>query len=306
MKPFSSSHVLVASAVRDCASYIEADHERLAHSFAGFAQVSFLFIESDSNDDTLAILRKLENSHSNILVISLGNLEVLYSCRIERLASCRNAYLSELATNPMYSGIDYLAVADLDGVNHLLTSASVESCWGSLEWDVVTANQVCAYYDIYALRHPLWNPTNPADTYNFYIRQGMEKNLASYISTKAKMLKIPEKSRWIEVQSAFGGLAIYKREALVGARYSHLSSDGMVECEHVSLHRILRQYGARIYINPSLINSCSVEHSAGAISHPELSLMLLALKLVKGRVYSCIRALGRFMQHLSRLQAKWQ
>ena len=126
MKPFQESQVVIACTVRNCATYIKTEYRKLSDAFRGFRKVDFIFVESDSTDSTLPVLNGLENKSGNISIITLGRLEEIYPCRIERLAYCRNTYLKELNTNEAYSNAEYVAVADLDGANHLLTSSAVE------------------------------------------------------------------------------------------------------------------------------------------------------------------------------------
>ena len=52
----------------------------------------------------------------------------------------------------------------------------------------------------------------------------------------------------LEVESCFGGLAIYQTRCLLECQY------GGEDCEHVTLHRSMRQAGfSRLYLNPSQI-----------------------------------------------------
>ena len=77
------------------------------------------------------------------------------------------------------------------------------------------------------------------------------------------MIVIPQDAEWIEVDSAFGGLAIYRRETLldVSSRYIGLYKDGIEVVEHVSLHLGIIQNGYKIFINPRLINTDFTDHS---------------------------------------------
>jgi hypothetical protein len=74
------------------------------------------------------------------------------------------------------------------------------------------------------------------------------------------MAQLNPQAEWIEVESAFGGLAIYRREALLEGRYNGVR-DGEGICEHVPLHAELRAKGRRIFINPALINANRTDHS---------------------------------------------
>ena len=64
----------------------------------------------------------------------------------------------------------------------------------------------------------------------------------------AKMIAIPADHDWIEVNSAFGGLAIYRKNLFEDVAYEGTSDNGEEICEHVPLHRSMRSKGARLYI----------------------------------------------------------
>jgi hypothetical protein len=82
-----------------------------------------------------------------------------------------------------------------------------------------------------------------------------------YASVHSKMITLPSNSEWIEVDSAFGGLAIYRRQALEKALYVGLDDKGGELCEHVLFHEGLKQQGCRIFINPKLINATYTEYT---------------------------------------------
>ena len=76
------------------------------------------------------------------------------------------------------------------------------------------------------------------------------------------MIKIPYESKWIKVDSAFGGLAIYERDTFKLGRYEGIDANGNSICEHVSLNLAISKSGKRIYINPKFINFAKTDHSA--------------------------------------------
>jgi hypothetical protein len=84
-----------------------------------------------------------------------------------------------------------------------------------------------------------------------------------YATVYSKMVVIPLDAEWIEVESAFGGLAIYKREVLLdcNSRYIGLNKNGEEIVDHASLHLGITQNGYKIFINPKLINTDYTEHS---------------------------------------------
>ena len=179
--------------------------------------VSWLMVESDSTDKTAWVLSQLEQEIMNFRALSLGVLEARLPLRTQRIAHCRNTYLAELHANPVYAKVDYVIVADLDGANPLLSCAGLASCWSRPAWDVCTANQRGPYYDLWALRHELWNPTDCWQQYRFLVAHGARPRAARYAAVYSKMITVAEASEWIEVDSAFGGLAVYRRAAAGGA-----------------------------------------------------------------------------------------
>jgi hypothetical protein len=82
------------------------------------------------------------------------------------------------------------------------------------------------------------------------------------------MVTIPETADWIEVDSAYGGISIYRKVAIEGAEYSGWS--GHPTCEHVSLNAEIRSKGFRIFINPRFVNAGYTEHSRHLLFVPGL------------------------------------
>jgi hypothetical protein len=251
--------ILVVGLARNVANCIKAQICVLNSALHSFPNLYWLIVESDSEDQTVAKLRELQSEILRFRFLSLGNLQSVMPLRCERIAHCRNKYLEELRES--YQEIDYLIVADLDGVNSLLTKEAVLSCWLKSDWDVCCANQRGPYYDVWALRHSLWSPNDCWSQFNFLSQNHLPGEEALFAAVHAKMITIPENSNWMEVESAFGGLAVYRRAVLHDARYVGLTAQGEEICEHVTFHNMLRSKGARIFINPRLINCGYTEHS---------------------------------------------
>ncbi len=256
--PPASSEVLVVGAVRNCAAHLRADVTRLRGALRPFRRIQWLLVESDSDDRTVATLRELSAADADFRFISLGRLLEILPRRSERIAFCRNVYLRELRTNPGYRAVDFVVVADFDGLNSLISETAVLSCWDRADWNVCAANQLGPYYDIWALRHPHWSPNNCSAHYEFLVRHGVGAERALAVAVHSRMLHIPKDGDWIAVDSAFGGLAVYRRRALENGEYCGVDSDGSDVCEHVALHRSI---GTKIFINPRLINAAHTEQT---------------------------------------------
>lgn len=253
--------LLIVGLVRNGDHFIERNVAKLREASRKFKDVHWLFIESDSADNTVNILTNLAKNISNFKFISEGILLDKFPLRTARIAHCRNTYLHEIKNNSIYQNVGYVVVADLDDTNSLLTEDGLLSCWEHSGWDVCTANQRGPYYDIWALRHPFWSPNDCWIEHKFLMQYSKRPNELLYSCVFSKMIDIPPDADWIEVDSAFGGLAIYKKSAMSHGEYIGLYDNGMEICEHVPFHTGIRNSGGRIFINPKLINTDYTEHS---------------------------------------------
>jgi hypothetical protein len=181
--------------------------------------------------------------------------------RTERIAHCRNIYLDEIRSNPLYKEVEYVIVSDLDNNNPLISEEAILSCWQRSDWDVCTANQLGPYYDIWALRHPLWSPEDCWLQHRFFSQFNRNGSDVLYACIFSKMIELPIESDWVEVDSAFGGLAIYKKSSMGFGRYIGLYTNGLEVCEHVPFHIAIKQNKGKIYINPRMINTDFTDHS---------------------------------------------
>lgn len=253
-KPISQAEILIAGPARNNADTLATEVSTLLSSVAGFKKSYCFVVESDSTDTTLDYLERLQKALPSFDYISLGHLAKKMPKRTERLAFARNRILEEVRNNPKYAAVDYVVMADLDGINRSITREKIEACWELTNpWDVITAIQSERYYDIWALRHPDWNPID-CFTQRSRLEPVIGKEAANNLAVKAKQVVLPS-TGMIEVDSAFGGLGIYKRDALLAGRYIGLDDAGNEACEHISFHTDLRKAGYRIFINCALVNS---------------------------------------------------
>lgn len=256
----SESRIHIVGIARNIEHVIASDVAKLDEAFNPAKRLTWEILESDSIDGTLAILQQLSSIYSDFKVTTLSNLENLYPRRTERLAYCRNMLLANFQENK--EKYDYLVVADLDGVNGKLTREAIISCWENEDWDVCTANQSGPYYDVWALRHESWSPNDCWKQYHFLRDHNVSEHKALQVAVLSRMVTLPVESEWIQVTSAFGGLAIYKSEILDnGVAYMGLDENSNDICEHVPLNEYLVRKGSKIFINPRLINTDLTEHS---------------------------------------------
>lgn len=264
--------IALVGTVSNVEKCIVSELSQVCGSFPSNSIVKIILVESDSKDSTLKKLEELRRSYSNLSVISLGELREIIPNRIERIRYCRNIYVSELRVSGLLDLVDYVVVADLDGMNSRVTAKGVSSSFTLSDWDVVTANQKFGYYDLLALRHADWCPNDVMlhlrnlqldlqsqlensnkKSSRMEIRLAFDQLRKMAIYSKMKVLK--KDHPWIEVDSAFGGLAIYKKWIFKNIDYSILPKGDMNECEHVALSFKIRENGGKIFINPRMINN---------------------------------------------------
>ena len=246
---------------RNASKNIRSDLLRIVDSLDALLPTSGFVVESDSGDATVDILSGLAKDDSRIRYISLGNVSAKIPDRIARLRYCRNVYIKEIRENPSYKDCDLIVIADLDGINTKIGTEHFELALKStIHWDVIAANQSARYYDILALRHPLWS-TNNWITEMEWLTPFLGAKRAKNHSMADRMIHIPSQLPPIEVHSAFGGLSILRRWTVERCDYSEDGFEATDEIDHVTLNRKIRAEGGRVYIHPGLINSNWTVHS---------------------------------------------
>ena len=237
-----------------------------------------IVVTNDNEDDTSKILADWRSQNEAAKIIDCAGAIDAFPNRIDRLAFARNMYLSALRGGS--EPVDLVIVMDLDGVNAKVEASAIEHAVVSApkDWVGIFANQDKAYYDLYALRREDWVNSDVWDEYtkstkwmknilfrvfNRLAMQWPRKAILNWLLNKhvyEKQFRISASSPFIPVQSAFGGLGIYRFAAIEGAWYSSRDLSGAVICEHVNFHRQLSRSGGQLYICPSLINSTPSEH----------------------------------------------
>ena len=264
----SDAKILIVGVTRNCEKIIESEVLKIDSAFGDFKEKQWLIVESDSDDGTLHALDLLKNK-VNLRVISLGRLRGEIPNRSYRLAFCRNHYLQVINTDDAYKALDFVVIADLDGVNQAIGKDAVISCWNSdVDWDACFANQNGPYYDIWALRHPSWSPNDCWTNYHFLRAHNVAENVALLSAVYSRMISIDSNRPPIRVESAFGGLGIYKRSLFLNASYQGADAYGKEVCEHVTLHKAMTSNGAKLFIIPSFINGGWNEHSERLVTTP--------------------------------------
>ena len=97
------------------------------------------------------------------------------------------------------------------------------------------------------------------------------------------MVTIKKDAAWIQVQSAFGGLGIYKRNSIASGNYLGKTEQGIEVCEHVPLNTDIHESGGRLFINPELVTGGWNIHNAPVRTKEKIKryLKIVLLDLMK-------------------------
>jgi len=259
--------------------------DKLPRSLATMAQIAALFArsaivigENGSTDGTKAVLDTFRTADPDRFKVLTLDAEANHiPARTVRLALVRNKLLEYVHAH--YPTYEYILMIDLDGI---LDGFDVPSIARALQtpgkWDALFANSAGKYYDIWALRSEALNVT--FDCWDFVrhiqIQYSATQAFAKQIAVTQYQTQIPATQDPIPVQSAFGGLGLYRLRATAGCVYhgvtttcscTHLikgirpNSCFPCVCEHVSFHAdMIAKHGARLFILPSLLVASQDEH----------------------------------------------
>lgn len=248
--------IIIVGTVRNVSNKILKSVKTLNKAYSNTSDIYWFVVESDSADSTLEKLDFLEKNIPNFYYKSLGNLRSHFKKRTDRLAICRNACIDFVAEWSTKTQADYVIVADLDGVCNKLTEKSVDYCWPTKHWDVITSNSYYYYYDLWALRKKKWIEGDCFQEFRDALNAGMPYASSYRNSILAKMKKVipDEENQYLEVESAFGGIAVYKLHVFLSATYELNSNSNFEICEHVAFHNKLKLQNYRIAINSCFLS----------------------------------------------------
>jgi hypothetical protein len=256
-----ANRLLVTGLVRNSAEHIESEINRLErHTSRIFTSVDFYCVESDSTDETPFLLKRLAEERLNIEVLCLGALEQKLPERIERLRHCRNLYIDYIRRHSDSRNYDFVLVVDFDVRNRRLDLSPLSSLVHDNNWAGLFVNQAGPYYDIYALRKQGWVEGDCFKEFNELAKVFSIRN-AKRLAVWSKMRKIPRSYSLLSVDSAFGGLALYRKEVFERFDYELVSEEFKGESEHVSLHKKITKVGGQLFIVPSMTNFSYAPHN---------------------------------------------
>lgn len=240
--------IVFGGTIRDVEKYIETSLQNIDRCGQKFKDYSVILYENDSKDRTRSILQALKRPNYHYIFED----SVKEPHRTERLARGRNKILDKLREINQNDAYEYFVMIDLDDVNSSgMFVETIESCFQVQNWDVLTGNQSNRYYDLWALRkkhdmeYDCWKKVKE--------HSDDPDAIEKYVYSKFPNYPV---GQLLEVDSAFGGIAIYRIRAIPDScNYIGLYDDGNLQCEHVPFHKCIKDNGGSIFINTSFLTS---------------------------------------------------
>ena len=277
-----SSRVLVTGLARDCGNHLAQEILRIEkHALKIFTSVDFFIVESDSIDNTEEVLKQINLKKRNVQYLSLGELANEIPGRIDRLRHCRDYYVNFVRQSVVENKPDFVMVVDFDIKNRALDLHPLAKLISENWWDGLFANQKGPYYDIYALRKEGWVEDDCFKRFRELARQ-MPAKKAKKEAIWSQMRRIPRDKELIEVESAFGGLGVYRRRVFENFDYASLIETSTGESEHISLHKKILNSGGKLFIVPAMTNFSYSPHNLAAYGIFRGIDLLLKAQILRG------------------------
>jgi glycosyltransferase involved in cell wall biosynthesis len=258
--------------VRDCAPYLPRVLHNVEALGSLFGETACVFVENDSTDATKQILSQWGKTRPNFNLVCLDGLAGV-EARTVRLEIARNAYLEYIRSDERLRAFDYLIVLDFDEalsnpVELDEVEKSLDLLRGQGDCAAVFANQTGTYHDMWALRHANLCPGDAwEEVFERSYSTGCSDDVAFAETYAKRLFSLPRDAAPVEVDSAFGGLGLYKMSYVrrnpnpyLGQKIRVLRKDGQTNvtrvqiCEHVHFNAGLRNLGGRLFIAPGMIN----------------------------------------------------
>lgn len=269
MKRIEESFVVVCGIVRNAEKGLRRNLPVIDGILKRCKDYRVFVYENDSVDDTKKILQEWQRNNQGKVCVSLNQTDPSKTIpsarnvegvnpffshkRIDKMARLRNNYMDWLNREDGFfeRTPDYVIIVDLD-VAQLDAESIITSFNANKEWDAVCSFGYSTspklkrrYHDTYALT--LWEERDEPQT---------EKKIQKYADELGSLKPTDD---WIRLASGFGGLAIYRYEAIKGLRYLEPAIDNddprvEAKCEHFSLYKQMIERGFnKIYLNPAMV-----------------------------------------------------
>ena len=276
---------VIIGCARNVAGQLPKTLEKIEAIRALWGQAAVIIAENGSTDGTKRLLDDYKTKPQTHILTLDASANAIPS-RTQRLALIRNTLLDFVhATYPTY---DYILNVDMDGVLDGLDPKTLAFAFkpSMPAWDALFANVRGSYYDVWALRskflefeYDCWDMVR-----HCMVHFGMSRADARQGFVLNKQFTLPFNPRTlVPVESAFGGLGLYRLSKTKDCRYIGLTQECSCKsildfvsgsgvslnnnpcapetCEHVAFHRdMVSKHGAKMFIHSQLLVKTQAEH----------------------------------------------
>ncbi|RPF81699.1 MAG: hypothetical protein CBC65_002115 [Rhodothermaceae bacterium TMED105] len=230
------STVLICCLARNCADSITHNKDAIETIGRQFKKYKVIVFENDSSDDTRTVLKEWRRHNKKVHLIkckedpdcklkvacgySLGQFS---TARIQKMGEFRERYLRHVKRKRS----DFTMVMDIDLDASAIPIDGLLYTLGRKEWNAAFINGRVPVPGTFGLL------TVPYDSMAFVPLKRSGSRLPRTLQLFWNYIQLystyQEENDFVEVESAFNGVAIYKSESLENATYLN---DGTIICEH--------------------------------------------------------------------------
>ena len=267
MVKLEDSIIVVGGLARDCEANLLKNLNEILKLKEKVKELFICILENDSSDKTPRIMDDFCRLNENVIVKHFSETEFdvniktgAAKSRICRLAKYRNMLLDlmERCSNVInYNVIIDWDLDELDSMQILNAIEEAPSDWGAIfadgryKWQYKNYKQSgfrdkSKIYDTFALLE------NDMDIETISFKGKRKFRMFQMALMYGRLLN---KEKYVKCTSAFGGIGIYKHDAISGCRYSTLSKGDWYVCEHIFFNNRVRLNGYQNYICSEMITS---------------------------------------------------
>ena len=235
--------VAIAIMARDCEKSLKRNIPKIIKLTESFSDSKICVIENDSSDNTKSVLAEWANNYSNVQIISLDNIFDTNDrngagiSRIERMVFYRNKYLDFFYSCKI--DFDFLFVIDIDIDDFDVTTIISSIDEAPDNWNALFSNG-CFYAKIF--NHIINGRYYDSFAYLPYKSSVEDLIDEEFCINNDFLMKQLKQKEFVECDSAFAGIGIYKYKSLNNRMYlvekNNRSLNHDIICEHIGFNRI--------------------------------------------------------------------
>lgn len=218
--------ILICGVAKNCESGFENIYLNVLGLSKYFKDYHVVVYENNSTDQTKNLYSCWAKCNPKITFLSEDLSHEFINSYVPRIGNYRTQFIArarnkvlDIALSEAYDDFKYVLNVDLDGFDLWNIDQIIDSIHNPQEdWDAIFAN---GSYDVYAFRSDQCSLGPELLGCDLWMK--IYPKYGKYLSQKL------QDGKWLKVNSAFGGLAIYKRDAIKKCHYSGVLAPSMIK-----------------------------------------------------------------------------